>query len=55
MKMRDVAAVSAILALLASAPAQADVLSDFYTGKTITVIVGADSGGGYDAQGRLVR
>jgi tripartite-type tricarboxylate transporter receptor subunit TctC len=39
---------------LAQTPAMADALADFYTGKTITVIVGADSGGGYDAQGRLM-
>src|SRR4051812_5954153 len=32
----------------------ADALSDFYAGKTLTIIVGADSGGGYDAQGRLM-
>src|SRR4051812_17635953 len=34
--------------------ARADAISDFYTGKTMTIIVGADSGGGYDAQGRLM-
>jgi tripartite-type tricarboxylate transporter receptor subunit TctC len=34
--------------------ARADAISDFYTGKTLTIIVGADSGGGYDAQGRLM-
>jgi hypothetical protein len=54
MKFRHVAAASATLALLAAGSARADALSDFYTGKTITVIVGADSGGGYDAQGRLM-
>jgi tripartite-type tricarboxylate transporter receptor subunit TctC len=43
-----------LAAALAGGAAQADALSDFYTGKTITVIVGADSGGGYDAQGRLM-
>ena len=54
MKFRPIAAASATLALLAAGSARADALSDFYTGKTITVIVGADSGGGYDAQGRLM-
>jgi len=39
---------------MASVVARADAVSDFYTGKTITIIVGADSGGGYDAQGRLM-
>jgi len=47
------AVMTAALALLA-APAAADALSDFYKGKTITIIVGADTGGGYDAQGRLM-
>ena len=54
MNFRHVAAASATLALLAAGSARADALSDFYTGKTLTVIVGADSGGGYDAQGRLM-
>ena len=54
MKFCHVAAASATWALLTLGPAQADAISDFYTGKTITVIVGADSGGGYDAQGRLM-
>src|SRR4051812_26597804 len=39
---------------LAMTGAHADAISDFYTGKTMTIIVGADSGGGYDAQGRLM-
>ena len=39
---------------LASVSVRADAVSDFYTGKSITIIVGADSGGGYDAQGRLM-
>ena len=39
---------------LASVSARADAVSDFYTGKSITIIVGADTGGGYDAQGRLM-
>lgn len=44
----------AAAALGFASAAQADALSDFYTGKTLTIIVGADSGGGYDAQGRLM-
>ena len=43
-----------VAATVVSGAVKADALSDFYTGKTITVIVGADSGGGYDAQGRLM-
>ncbi|MDB5649010.1 MAG: tripartite tricarboxylate transporter family receptor [Hyphomicrobiales bacterium] len=34
--------------------ARADAVEDFYTGKTMTIIVGADAGGGYDAQARLM-
>ncbi|MDB5544338.1 MAG: tripartite tricarboxylate transporter family receptor [Hyphomicrobiales bacterium] len=45
----------AILALsFGVSGALADAISDFYTGKTLTIIVGADSGGGYDAQARLM-
>jgi tripartite-type tricarboxylate transporter receptor subunit TctC len=44
------------LACAASLPgsARADAVADFYAGKTLTIIVGADTGGGYDAQGRLM-
>jgi tripartite-type tricarboxylate transporter receptor subunit TctC len=48
-----VAAAFASLAL-AAGPADADALGDFYSGKTMTIIVGSDTGGGYDAQGRLM-
>ena len=34
--------------------ARADAVADFYTGKTMIIIVGADTGGGYDAQARLM-
>src|ERR1700682_2038897 len=40
-------------ALLASHAACADEASDFYRGKTITVIVGFGAGGGYDLYARL--
>ncbi len=45
---------AALTLLIGAAPAHADALSDFYTGKTMTIIVGADAGGGYDAQARLM-
>jgi len=35
-------------------PAVAQSVADFYKGKQLTLIVGASTGGGYDAQGRLV-
>jgi tripartite-type tricarboxylate transporter receptor subunit TctC len=34
--------------------AVADPIADFYAGKQMTLIVGSDPGGGYDAQARLV-
>jgi tripartite-type tricarboxylate transporter receptor subunit TctC len=34
--------------------ARADAVADFYAGKTMIIIVGADTGGGYDALGRLM-
>jgi tripartite-type tricarboxylate transporter receptor subunit TctC len=46
----------AILLVLGFAvlPACAQPPAEFYAGKQITLIVGADSGGGYDAQARLM-
>ena len=40
--------------LLATAPAMADEVADFYRGRQIAVIVGYGPGGGYDLYGRLV-
>ena len=41
--------------LLSAVPALAqDAVEHFYAGKQITLIVGADTGGGYDALGRLM-
>lgn len=49
--------ISAALALTAIAigvsDARADSVSDFYTGKTIRVVIGYGAGGGYDLYGRL--
>jgi tripartite-type tricarboxylate transporter receptor subunit TctC len=39
---------------VASAPALARSVEDFYRGKTITLVVGFDSGGGYDIYARLL-
>ncbi|MDB5594693.1 MAG: tripartite tricarboxylate transporter family receptor [Hyphomicrobiales bacterium] len=48
-------AICATLLTVASPIAsRANAVEDFYTGKTMTVIVGADAGGGYDAQARLM-
>ena len=42
------------LALAAIAPAQADTVADFYRGKTITVYIGYEAGGGYDLYARTI-
>jgi len=34
--------------------ARADAISDFYKGKTITIIVGGDPGGSYDIYARML-
>jgi tripartite-type tricarboxylate transporter receptor subunit TctC len=53
--MHRAACAAAVASLaFAAGSAKADAVSDFYAGKTMTIIVGADSGGGYDAQGRLM-
>lgn len=38
----------------ASAPAKADAVEDFYSGKTVSLFIGAPSGGGYDLYAKLV-
>src|SRR5689334_9200272 len=43
-------AVASVLAL----PAQADPVEDFYKGKTITLIAGYSSGGGFDLYSRIM-
>src|SRR5262249_19846777 len=43
-----------LLAVTASAPAAADPVADFYRGQTISPLVGANTGGGYDAYARPV-
>lgn len=43
-----------ILLVLASAPARADEVADFYRGKSITLTVSSSAGGGYDTLARLV-
>jgi tripartite-type tricarboxylate transporter receptor subunit TctC len=51
--LRSLAVGLAALAA-ASTPAKADAVSDFYTGKTITIIVSSAAGGTYDAHARLL-
>jgi tripartite-type tricarboxylate transporter receptor subunit TctC len=47
-----IAALAAGISLLA-APARADGVADFYSGKTLTIEVGYGAGGGYDVTTRL--
>src|SRR5215470_2026168 len=43
-----------LLMVAPSAPASAQSVEDFYKGKTITLSIGFDTGGGYDIYGRLL-
>jgi len=52
--MQGLLSAVAAIGLLASAPAKADPVADFYRGKQITFLVGSDPGGGYDLLARLV-
>jgi tripartite-type tricarboxylate transporter receptor subunit TctC len=40
--------------VVASLPARADAVADFYKGKVVSLVIGYGSGGGYDVYGRLV-
>jgi tripartite-type tricarboxylate transporter receptor subunit TctC len=42
------------LATLAMPPARADGLADFYKGKTVSLVVGSSTGGGYDTMTRAI-
>src|SRR3712207_3237035 len=46
--------VAALVAVLATAPAKAQGVEQFYTGKTITLLVGAGPGGSYDIYARTL-
>jgi tripartite-type tricarboxylate transporter receptor subunit TctC len=58
MKQRAIAGIAvagiALAAALMPAGARADAISDFYSGKTITIIVGTSAGGGYDTYARVM-
>jgi len=43
-----------ILLMLVASPTQADSVADFYRGKTISVLIGVNVGGGYDFEARLL-
>ncbi|SDW74411.1 Bug family tripartite tricarboxylate transporter substrate binding protein [Roseicitreum antarcticum] len=46
--------VAGIIGLAVTHPVQADPVADFYSGKTIDMIIGYSAGGGYDQYARLV-
>ena len=51
---RSLAYAGLAIGLSFAGPANADSVSDFYSGKTITLYIGYSAGGGYDAYGRTV-
>jgi tripartite-type tricarboxylate transporter receptor subunit TctC len=52
--MRAAFAIICAAALLIQTPAGADAISDFYTGKTINLVIGYAPGGGYDLYARTL-
>jgi len=48
------AVISASMLVAASGPARADAVSDFYTGKTVNLVIGYAPGGGYDLYARTL-
>jgi tripartite-type tricarboxylate transporter receptor subunit TctC len=46
--------VAAVASLACTASARADAVSDFYHGKTVTLMISGSAGGGYDVLGRAV-
>ena len=56
--MKPLSAIAATVLVVgpwaAASPAQADSISDFYKGKTVTALVGVSAGGEYDLKLRLV-
>ena len=51
--LRSLAIGASLFTALATAKAQ-DAVADFYRGKTITIVVGSDAGGGYDLSARAL-
>ena len=49
-----IAALLCVTASLATSPARADGLADFYKGKTVSLVVGSSTGGGYDTMTRAI-
>ena len=54
MRLKAYVVSACMLALLSSQAAFAQSVADFYKGKTITIVVGSDVGGGYDLTARTL-
>ena len=54
MRLAGMVAGMVCLAAVLVSPARAQSLADFYTGKTIRIVVGSDAGGSYDLYSRLM-
>jgi len=54
LKQSTIVAPIAALLVLFAAPAKADPIADFYTGRTVTLIVSTSAAGGYDTLARTV-
>ena len=52
--LRSAAALAGLAGLLQAGTAAADPIADFYTGKTVRIVVGSAPGGGYDLYARLL-
>ena len=52
--LAKLAGICGLLLIAASAPAWADDVAGFYSGKTVTVAIGYSAGGGYDLYARLL-
>ncbi len=52
--MGAMAAAGLAGAVLATGDARADAVADFYKGKTVTILIGYDTGGGYDQYARVL-
>ncbi len=53
-KPNPFALAAAGLAMIYAAPVAADAVADFYSGKTVTLIVGSGAGGGFGLNARLI-
>jgi tripartite-type tricarboxylate transporter receptor subunit TctC len=54
LRLKHLALPCAVILVGTAAASHAQSVAEFYEGRQITLVVGADTGGGYDAQGRLM-